>query len=84
MSVWIWLPSTVLAERAADDCEADGHECPPGCPGCHCPHGAVAWHAPAFDGFAEMPLPQVEANFCANRTSRQGKPISLVCTVLRK
>ena len=57
-----------LAERAADDCETDGHECPPGCPGCHCPHGAVAWHAPAFDGFAEMPLPQVEANFCANRT----------------
>ena len=40
----------VLADEGAhesEDCEEDGHECPPGCPGCHC------WHA----GAPTPPLP---------------------------
>lgn len=34
------------AEHGENDCDQAGHECPPGCPGCHCPNGAVAWNAP--------------------------------------
>ena len=32
------------SEHPEDDCEDEeaGHECPPGCPNCHCVHGAVA------------------------------------------
>jgi hypothetical protein len=30
-------------EHPRDDCEDEesGHECPPGCPNCHCAHGAI-------------------------------------------
>lgn len=31
-----------------DDCERDGHECPPGCLSCHCTHAASAWQAPLW------------------------------------
>jgi hypothetical protein len=35
-------------EHPQDDCEDEesGHECPPGCPNCHCVHGAVVQLAP--------------------------------------
>jgi hypothetical protein len=31
-----------------DDCERDGHECPPGCLSCHCTHAATAWNGPLW------------------------------------
>ena len=31
-----------------DDCERDGHECPPGCLSCHCTHAASAWNGPLW------------------------------------
>lgn len=40
--------SAAGAEHPRDDCddEESGHECPPGCPNCHCTHGAVVQLAP--------------------------------------
>jgi hypothetical protein len=48
-------------EHAENDCEQEGHECPPGCPGCHCPNNAVAWTAPVFPGLRELRIPRPAA-----------------------
>ena len=33
-----------------DDCDQEaGHECPPGCPNCHCTHGGVSLSAPRME-----------------------------------
>lgn len=51
------------AEHGENDCDEEGHECPPGCPGCHCPNRAVAWHAPAFALQRARTLPRPVAEF---------------------
>lgn len=40
--------SAAGVEHPRDDCDDEeaGHECPPGCPNCHCTHGAIAQLAP--------------------------------------
>ncbi|MEY4508649.1 MAG: hypothetical protein RLZZ450_771 [Pseudomonadota bacterium] len=40
--------SAVGVEHPRDDCDDEeaGHECPPGCPNCHCAHGAVVQLVP--------------------------------------
>lgn len=40
--------SAAGVEHPRDDCddEESGHECPPGCPNCHCTHGAIVQVAP--------------------------------------
>lgn len=39
-----------VTQHPDDGCDGDGgaedHECPPGCPSCHCSHGALAWSPP--------------------------------------
>ncbi|HET8935039.1 MAG TPA: hypothetical protein VFN67_16435 [Polyangiales bacterium] len=50
-------------EHGENDCEQDGHECPPGCPGCHCPNGAPAWQAPTFTLARALNLPRPAADF---------------------
>jgi hypothetical protein len=55
------------AEHLENDCDQTGHECPPGCPGCHCPNGAVAWQAPAFAGLRVRSVPLPAADFVLSR-----------------
>jgi hypothetical protein len=55
------------AEHGENDCDQEGHECPPGCPGCHCPNGAVAWNAPAFAGLRVRNLPRFAEDFVLSR-----------------
>lgn len=44
-----------------DDCERDGHECPPGCLSCHCGH-AAAWSWPVVTAVATaVPPPATRA-----------------------
>jgi hypothetical protein len=38
-----------VVDHPDDDCERDGHECPPGCLSCHCTHAASAMAGPACD-----------------------------------
>jgi len=51
-----------------DDCDDEaGHECPPGCPNCHCTHGArvsVAFSAPRVEvQLEEVPTLHDEGGF---------------------
>jgi len=43
-------------EHPRDDCDDEeaGHECPPGCPNCHCAHGAVAQSAARSEPRVEL------------------------------
>lgn len=41
------IVATGAVAHPQDDCERDGHECPPGCPSCHCTHAPAACSAPA-------------------------------------
>jgi hypothetical protein len=37
-----------MTDHPDDGCDGDAqhHDCPPGCPSCHCSHGALAWSPP--------------------------------------
>lgn len=52
-------------EHPHDDCDDEeaGHECPPGCPNCHCAHGAVAQLAARSEPRVELE-PSVPWVFC--------------------
>lgn len=43
----------------SDDCEEDGHECPPGCPGCHCWHAGTPTPPPAISWQSTLIVSQV-------------------------
>jgi hypothetical protein len=46
-----------------DDCELDGHECPPGCLSCHCTHAsACAMTGPAYTRIDEQLTPRAHGS----------------------
>lgn len=45
-----------------DDCERDGHECPPGCLSCHCTHVASAWNEPLWTRVDAQPTPRAHTS----------------------
>jgi hypothetical protein len=45
-----------------DDCERDGHECPPGCLSCHCTHAASAWNHPLLSWVDAQLAPHAQAS----------------------
>jgi len=47
-----------LVAHPDDDCERDGHECPPGCLSCHCTHTTTAWNNPLWTSVDAQPAPR--------------------------
>ena len=65
-SLHTFLDVCGVAEAAQDDCddEAAGHECPPGCPSCHCAHaGAPSTPLRMTRDVQVVPLPVVRVGF---------------------
>lgn len=50
-----------LVAHPDDDCERDGHECPPGCLSCHCSHTASAWALPLLTSVDAQLMPRANA-----------------------
>lgn len=50
-----------LVTHPEDDCELDGHECPPGCLSCHCSHATSAWTGPQLAWVDAQLTPRVHA-----------------------
>jgi hypothetical protein len=52
-----------VMEHPDDGCDSDeqDHDCPPGCPSCHCAHGALAWTPPRSELRRGAVHPPVEA-----------------------
>jgi hypothetical protein len=52
-----------VTEHPDDGCDGDtqDHECPPGCPSCHCSHGALAWSPPRGELRQVMVYPPLKA-----------------------
>jgi hypothetical protein len=51
-----------LVAHPDDDCERDGHECPPGCLSCHCTHTTTAWNNPLGPSVDAQPAPRAHAS----------------------
>jgi hypothetical protein len=58
-------------DHADDHCDDEqGHECPPGCPSCHCAHTALAGSAPGVElGLAIVHSTLVEPGFVPRPSS---------------
>ncbi|HTU63936.1 MAG TPA: hypothetical protein VMF89_35970 [Polyangiales bacterium] len=54
-----------LVAHPDDDCERDGHECPPGCLSCHCGNATTAWNNPLRASVAAQPAPRAHASVSA-------------------
>jgi hypothetical protein len=49
------IPLDAMGDETDCPNEKPGHDCPPGCPGCHCAHGGIAV-PPSSPRTAELPM----------------------------